>query len=95
MDIKELLRIAISKTCIVMGEEIKDYDDWKLHTPNDKEVVVGRCACCYGEIYKGQEYLEVDGESVHEECFDEYAKDVLEPIRRVAGGEGCIYSRRK
>jgi len=68
-----------------MRNEIKDYDKWKLHTPDNDLVVFCHCDSCGGEIYEGEEYLEIDGDNIHEDCFDEYSKEALSPVRRVAG----------
>jgi hypothetical protein len=62
-----------------------NYDRWKLHTPDDDLKVFCTCECCGQEIYEGEEYLEIDGDNIHEDCFDEYAKETLDPIKRVAG----------
>lgn len=46
------------------------------------------CACCDqcgGEIYGGEEYYFINGETVCENCFSDYARALLRPFR--VGGE--------
>ena len=64
---------------------MKGYDEWKLHNPNDDEKVFCSCEHCSGEIYMGEEYLEIDGCNIHDNCFLEYVEESLNPIRKVAG----------
>ena len=40
----------------------------------DDPVVVGVCPVCFGEIYKGEQVYNVDGEKIHEECLLEWAQ---------------------
>lgn len=44
-------------------------------TEPPEDVVRGYCSVCKGEIYKGETVYRIDGECIHEECRDEYAKD--------------------
>lgn len=68
------------------------YDKWKTDTPDNYLKTFCYCEVCGGEIYVGDEYLEVEGNNIHEDCFDEYAKIALNPIRKVAGeDEYCNY----
>lgn len=59
-------------------QAIPNYDKWKLLNPYDLEILVSYCPLCDGEVYKGEEVFNVEGEYVHEECFEEYAKSVLD-----------------
>lgn len=61
------------------------YDRWKLDTPDNHLKIFCHCKHCGGEIYVGDEYLEVEGNNIHEDCFDEYARNALDPIIRIAG----------
>jgi hypothetical protein len=70
-----------------MGNEIKDYDRWKLASGQDDEKVFCECEQCGGEIYEGEEYLEVDDCNIHHECFDDFAWKLLQPRFRTAGEE--------
>lgn len=65
----------------------RQYDEWVTRTPEDDEKIFCYCEHCDGEIYEGEEYLEVDGANIHEDCFDEHAREALDPRRRVAGEE--------
>ena len=47
----------------------------------EKEVICGECQHCKGEIYEYEEvYLVEDGSIIHEDCFNEYAREVLLPV---------------
>lgn len=48
---------------------------------------IASCLECGGEIYEGEEVLSVDGGLVHDDCFDEYAREVLCAIPVTAGEE--------
>ena len=63
----------------------REYDNWKLKSPWDDEKVFCNCEHCEEEIYEGEEYFEVDGAKIHEDCFNEYAYEILSPNRKVAG----------
>lgn len=41
----------------------------------EEDVVFGYCAACGGEIYAGGAIYRIDGECIHEECLEEFAKD--------------------
>jgi hypothetical protein len=69
-----------------MSNEIPNYDKWKLDSGQDDEVVFCHCDHCDGEIYEGEEYLDIEnGHRIHEDCYDDYAKEVLNPTIRIAG----------
>jgi hypothetical protein len=68
-----------------MSNEIPNYDKWKLASGRDDERVFCECEHCGGEIYEGEEYLEVDDCNIHEDCFDDFAKEYLDPKTKVAG----------
>lgn len=63
----------------------RNYDKWKLKSPWDDEKVFCHCEHCDSEIYEGEEYMEVDDANVHEDCFNDYAYEVLNPIKKIAG----------
>jgi hypothetical protein len=56
---------------------IKNYDDWKLDTPDNHLKVKGICCHCDQELYGGEEAFRVEDGLLHEDCFEEYAKEVL------------------
>ncbi|MBR2385258.1 MAG: hypothetical protein IKA99_06615 [Clostridia bacterium] len=51
---------------------------WVGKTPEEyygyKEQVADRCQCCDGDIMVGEEYYDIDGTIICEECIDEYRK---------------------
>lgn len=49
------------------------------------EPVAACCDMCGGEIYKGEEYYQINGESVCDDCVERYARSVLRPF--LVGGE--------
>jgi hypothetical protein len=63
---------------------IPNYDKWKLMNPYDAEVIISFCPFCAESVYKGEEVYLVDGEYVHEECFEEYAKLTLDADFQIA-----------
>lgn len=66
---------------------MNNYDDWKLHTPDNDLKVWCNCSHCKLEIIEGEEYFEVDGEDIHDVCLEEYALGLINPILKVAGKE--------
>jgi hypothetical protein len=68
-----------------MSNEIPNYDKWKLSSGQDDEKVFCNCDWCGGEIYEGEEYLEIQDDKIHDDCFPDYAEEHLDPRRRVAG----------
>jgi len=46
----------------------------------------GRCALCRGELYPGDEYFELEGRAVCEDCLGRWAKLYFAPQRRLVGG---------
>lgn len=66
----------------------KGYDDWKLSSGQDDEVVVCICEHCDNEIYEGEEIYETNEGTVHEECFEEFAEGCLDAHRTVAERQG-------
>jgi hypothetical protein len=62
-----------------MAYDIPNYDRWKLASGlEEKEVVACECEYCGGEIYEGEQVIDTSDGTVHEECFDEFAKEVLD-----------------
>jgi hypothetical protein len=64
-----------------------NYDDWKTKSPWDDEVIVSYCLHCGGEIYEGSEEYKVNGDWVHEDCFSDWAKEVLDARLKTAEQE--------
>lgn len=56
---------------------IPNYDNWKLATQLDYERVVGYCPACNECVYKGEEVYAIEDEYIHEDCFEEFAKETL------------------
>lgn len=54
-----------------------NYDNWKTSPPEDYEEVFCYCEHCDGEIYMGEEYIRTADGSVHEDCFRDFAVDIL------------------
>ena len=54
------------------------YDDWKLNPPEPK--VAYECEECGTDIYKGDEYFDVDGTILctEKDCFTAHALKVLD-----------------
>lgn len=44
-----------------------------LDPPED--VVFAMCDHCGGEIYEGEEYYDIDGQYIHEDCLRDFAED--------------------
>lgn len=68
----------------------RDYDDWKLDDNTDGEKIFCNCYECSGEIYEGEDYIELNnGVKLHTEgeCFERYTEDYFNPKNRVAGEE--------
>jgi hypothetical protein len=65
---------------------IRHYDEWlyRLLENEQLEIVVSYCSVCNGEIYKGEEIYFIEEEHIHEECFEEYAKQTLDAYLEVA-----------
>jgi hypothetical protein len=57
---------------------ISNYDMWKLMNPYDLEIAVSECPACNESIYKGEEVYLIDCEYVHEDCFEEFARQTLD-----------------
>jgi len=66
-----------------------DYDDWKLQSGLEDEVVVCNCDECGQEIYEGDPIFRIreNGEIVHDTCFVEYARSALDASYEIAEKE--------
>lgn len=73
----------------------RGYDSWRLATPYDDEEFWEECAECGGDIFKGDHVLSVDDGLIHEDCFMDYAKGILQPGKVVAGKELVFVQREK
>lgn len=47
---------------------------------NSYDNVVSCCDQCGGEIYLGEEYHRINGESVCDDCFETFARQLLRPF---------------
>lgn len=56
-----------------------------LEPPEDK--IYGYCNLCGGEIYEGDTIYEINGQLIHEECLEEFAKDYFSGCRTEARPE--------
>jgi hypothetical protein len=69
-------------------KQMRDYDNWKLHTPDNDLKVFCHCEHCGNEIYEDEEYIEVsNGDKLHYDgdCYHDYARELLDPTIKVAG----------
>jgi hypothetical protein len=67
---------------------MKNYDDWKLDTPDNHLKPSGKeCEECGYEIHIGEEYKQTNRGSFHYDCFDDFIEGLLEVRRKVAGDE--------
>jgi hypothetical protein len=57
---------------------ISKYDEWKTKTPRDSEKIIGLCDYCDREIYDGVPYYNTNEGRVHDDCFEKFAKEVLQ-----------------
>lgn len=55
--------------------DIPNYDNWKLSCGLEGEKVRSECRQCGGEIYEGEDYFVIDGEDLHDDCVEAYAKE--------------------
>jgi hypothetical protein len=54
------------------------YDTWKTTTPADKVKTVAYCCHCETDIYQGDdEVYKVEDGYVCDDCFVDYAKEIL------------------
>lgn len=63
------------------------YDDWKLSNGLEGEKIFCSCEECGGEIYIGDEYIELLSRTkLHAEgsCYEYYIENLLGPDRKVA-----------
>ncbi len=56
-----------------------------LQRENDGSAVRALCDLCGGEIYWGEAFYRVDGETICVDCVADYARGLLAPYRE--GGE--------
>ena len=50
----------------------------------DAERIFALCDHCGGEIYEGEDYYEIDGDSIHADCLYDYIRDLYADCRREA-----------
>jgi hypothetical protein len=62
---------------------IRNYDDWKLDTPDNYLNPVLNCCHCGNELYEGEEILVVADGGLHEDCLDDYVREVVIISREV------------
>lgn len=70
--------------------EIKNYDSWKLSNPRDREIIVGLCEECGGEIYYQEIYKKTKVGKIHEDCYEDYCDGYFQ-TETVEGLEGLIW----
>ena len=54
-----------------------------LLEPN-AEKIFALCDHCGGEIYDGETIYEIDGDHIHEDCFDDYVRELYSDYRKEA-----------
>ena len=68
-----------------------DFDNYienqRLHTDLQEQEVLHYCDECQGEIYKGNEYYNLEGYNLCEDCFDKSQMQEKEDHRLIAGEE--------
>jgi hypothetical protein len=65
---------------------MRDYDDWKLDTPDNHVEVHCVCDHCGQFIYKGElyKYIPMYSDRVHEDCLSDYLLDRIDVEDEVA-----------
>lgn len=64
------------------------YDEWKTNTPWNDSKVAFECDHCGQDIYVGDEYVDTtQGDKIHGDCFDEFARMFLISFFGIAEGE--------
>jgi hypothetical protein len=56
----------------------RDYDEWKARTPMDDECPAFLCDHCENPIMVGEEFTMTNEGRVHDDCYEEFACDILE-----------------
>ena len=56
--------------------------EYHLDPPEDRIFAV--CDQCGGEIYEGETYYDIEGDYIHEDCFEEYAREEYADCRKEA-----------
>lgn len=57
--------------------DIPKYDDWKLDTPDNHLEVIGECAYCGRDIYKGEPNVSFSEGNFHTDCWWEREDEEL------------------
>ena len=60
---------------------MRNYDDWKLNSGQEDEVIAGYCDECDGEIYEGEDIYKIKSSDVilHYNCWSlDYARQALD-----------------
>jgi len=70
---------------VIMREYENRYDEWIARVETDK--VFCECEHCSEGIYMGECYIETNEGNVHEECYREFAKEMLDYREKEAGLE--------
>lgn len=54
----------------------------------DEQQIVGYCTHCGDEILEGADIFRIQDDIIHDECFDEWAKEYFDAEREVARRAG-------
>lgn len=58
-----------------------DVPERPLEPPEDKPA--GYCGFCGGEVYEGDTVYRIDGQLIHENCLEDFAKDYFADCEEV------------
>lgn len=58
-----------------------DVPERPLEPPEDKPV--SYCGFCGGEVYEGDTVYRIDGQLIHEDCLEDFAKDYFADCKEV------------
>ena len=56
-----------------------------------EEHPVGYCDHCGGEVYEGDTVYRIDGQCIHDDCLEDFAKDYFADCKEEV--EGCVKAR--
>ena len=62
-----------------------DVPECPLEPPEEKPV--SRCDFCDGEIYEGDAVYRIDGELIHEDCLEDFARNYFSNCKEVMESE--------
>lgn len=67
-----------------------DIPERPLDPPED--VVFATCDHCGGEIYEGEEFYDIDGEFIHEDCLHDWARFMFTINKRTADSSEYVWN---